>query len=635
MGSYLSEPVTEKISTDESNDKLTYGASSMQGWRVSQEDAHNTILDFEENTSFFAVYDGHGGHEVAQYCSQKLPQYIRETEAYKKGDIEQALIDGFLGFDATIATPEVVSILKEIASEKEAEESDEEENYHNLYEEASMPIEKVIEKYTNLVNPTLNSLKKGEKLPKSPMIAAKKDSSVASASSSTADTDSNLIASPQGSSSSNNHCEAEAGCSGSSKSEPDSSSATNGDINKGSKKEAEDVKNTSDVTPTSNGPIPNIEVSSPEDMQASEADTNTPSDKMEVSESKEQVDEEVKEEAPKDGVKSSVNGDIVSIKGKGKSPMKKPLLKTPEKSGRPTRNAAQLYKKLLDFKPDSDEEEDTEDEEDKTFVEPEVNSDEDEEEADGSGNSSDGDDEDDGEEEEEELDEDGQHELEFSRTIKEEPGSDSGCTAVVAILKGRDLYVANAGDSRCVVCRNGQAVEMSFDHKPEDAPERARIVNAGGKVTADGRVNGGLNLSRAIGDHAYKENKDLSEREQMITALPDIKKLEINPGEDEFMVLACDGIWNYMSNQEVVDFVKSRIEESSDKVSHICEEMFDHCLAPNTMGDGTGCDNMTVIIVKFKSTLKKRLMSPEPSNSEDTEAKRAKTEEPQSIDTSS
>ena len=57
--------------------------------------------------------------------------------------------------------------------------------------------------------------------------------------------------------------------------------------------------------------------------------------------------------------------------------------------------------------------------------------------------------------------------------------------------------------------RDGKAIEMSFDHKPEDTPERDRIENAGGKVTPDGRVNGGLNLSRAIGDHAYKTNKNL------------------------------------------------------------------------------------------------------------------------------
>ncbi|CAG9831927.1 unnamed protein product [Diabrotica balteata] len=177
MGSYLSEPVTNKVSTDESNDKLSCGSSSMQGWRITQEDAHNHILDFDTNTSLFAVYDGHGGHEVAQYCSQKLPQFIKDTQAYKDGDIMQALIQGFLEFDATIPTKDVVAVLKEIAGEKEGdEESDEEENVDHLYEEACMPIEKVIEKYTNLVNPALKNLKKdGDKYPKSPNLKSKQE----------------------------------------------------------------------------------------------------------------------------------------------------------------------------------------------------------------------------------------------------------------------------------------------------------------------------------------------------------------------------------------------------------------------------------------------------------------------------
>jgi len=67
------------------------------------------------------------------------------------------------------------------------------------------------------------------------------------------------------------------------------------------------------------------------------------------------------------------------------------------------------------------------------------------------------------------------------------------------LLRDNQLYVANAGDSRCVLCRDGKAVNMSDDHKPEDPEEQDRIVKAGGRVTCDGRVNGGLNLSRAIG----------------------------------------------------------------------------------------------------------------------------------------
>ena len=80
---------------------------------------------------------------------------------------------------------------------------------------------------------------------------------------------------------------------------------------------------------------------------------------------------------------------------------------------------------------------------------------------------------------------------------------DSGCTAVVAMLRDNELYVANAGDSRCVLCRDGKALDMSVDHKPEDAIEKDRIEKAGGRITMDGRVNGGLNLSRAIGNFFY------------------------------------------------------------------------------------------------------------------------------------
>ena len=69
----------------------------------------------------------------------------------------------------------------------------------------------------------------------------------------------------------------------------------------------------------------------------------------------------------------------------------------------------------------------------------------------------------------------------------------------MALLRGKELYVANAGDSRCVLCRGGKAHDMSVDHKPEDEIEHSRITKAGGRVTMDGRVNGGLNLSRAIG----------------------------------------------------------------------------------------------------------------------------------------
>lgn len=91
------------------------------------------------------------------------------------------------------------------------------------------------------------------------------------------------------------------------------------------------------------------------------------------------------------------------------------------------------------------------------------------------------------------------HVLCHAYTSAFKPGEDSGTTACVALVGSRLVCVANAGDSRAVISRDGQAVDLSVDHKPEDECERDRIYKAGGKITLDGRVNGGLNLSRAIG----------------------------------------------------------------------------------------------------------------------------------------
>lgn len=89
----------------------------------------------------------------------------------------------------------------------------------------------------------------------------------------------------------------------------------------------------------------------------------------------------------------------------------------------------------------------------------------------------------------------------------------AGCTANVALLHNyKDLYVANAGDSRCVICENGTVYEMSEDHKPDLKSESDRVKKAGGYIN-EGRINGNLNLSRALGDLEYKKNDELSLKE--------------------------------------------------------------------------------------------------------------------------
>jgi protein phosphatase 1G len=237
----------------------------------------------------------------------------------------------------------------------------------------------------------------------------------------------------------------------------------------------------------------------------------------------------------------------------------------------------------------------------------------------------------------------------------------AGCTAIVAMLVGTTLYVANAGDSRGVMCRRLQPLDadeakmneseendeeqeeeqqeeqeaqeaqetpqisnaekirrskpekpntdqegvvyetipLSLDHKPLDPIEHNRIRQAGGFVNDVGRVNGNLNLSRSLGDLKYKCNFDLPQPQQMITADPDIRQFELTE-DHEFMVLACDGVWDVLSNEEAIAFVRARILKGMP-LEQISAEVMDYCIAedPGLTG-GIGGDNMTCMVVQFK-----------------------------------
>jgi len=123
------------------------------------------------------------------------------------------------------------------------------------------------------------------------------------------------------------------------------------------------------------------------------------------------------------------------------------------------------------------------------------------------------------------------------------------------------LFVANAGDSRCVLGRGGRAVPLSFDHKPENDEEKRRIHNAGSTIT-DGRVDGNLNLSRSLGDLKYKQNKRLTPEEQPITANPDVYLYDMTD-EDDFIIMGCDGIWETKSNEQMVEYIYDKLRTCS------------------------------------------------------------------------
>lgn len=84
-------------------------------------------------------------------------------------------------------------------------------------------------------------------------------------------------------------------------------------------------------------------------------------------------------------------------------------------------------------------------------------------------------------------------------------GNGTGCTGNVILITPEKYVIANIGDSRSALCRGGVNVQFSEDHKPENPEEERRIIKAGGQIQM-GRVNGGLNLSRAFGDFDYKRN---------------------------------------------------------------------------------------------------------------------------------
>ena len=99
-------------------------------------------------------------------------------------------------------------------------------------------------------------------------------------------------------------------------------------------------------------------------------------------------------------------------------------------------------------------------------------------------------------------------------------------------VRQRVLYTANVGDARAVLCRNGKALRLSYDHKGSDENEGKRIANAGGLVL-NNRVNGVLAVTRALGDAYLKD---------LVTGHPYTTETVIQPEADEFVILACDGV---------------------------------------------------------------------------------------------
>lgn len=162
----------------------------------------------------------------------------------------------------------------------------------------------------------------------------------------------------------------------------------------------------------------------------------------------------------------------------------------------------------------------------------------------------------------------------------------------------RTLLSANVGDSRAVLCRSGSAVDLTRDHKPGDEKEKSRILSQGDSIEWDNdckvhRVRN-LSLARAIGDRYAKP---------AVSAEVEIKHFPVCE-EDEFIVLASDGLYDVMSSQEVVTYVKRQMEselaglskDNAESRKLVLRRNMANRVAREAFRKGSA-DNITVVMV--------------------------------------
>lgn len=170
----------------------------------------------------------------------------------------------------------------------------------------------------------------------------------------------------------------------------------------------------------------------------------------------------------------------------------------------------------------------------------------------------------------------------------------AGSTALV-VMHYKDktgkqfLNIINLGDCRAVICRDNFAFPLTKDHKPNHPEERRRIKNLGGDILFDGRdyrING-LSVSRSFGDYDCRP---------YVTHIPELFCQALS-SKDKFIVLACDGLWDVLSNTDVVNFVISSCYDQNiqklKKCPNVAKQLTELALKKGST------DNVSVIVIFF------------------------------------
>ncbi|CAF5079954.1 unnamed protein product [Rotaria sp. Silwood1] len=178
---------------------------------------------------------------------------------------------------------------------------------------------------------------------------------------------------------------------------------------------------------------------------------------------------------------------------------------------------------------------------------------------------------------------DGHNDTNLRELIKDHIGS----VCIATLISPEKIFFINLGDSRGIIISNdGKVLLSTKDHKPNVQKEKERIRRAGGRITRVGndilRVESQLAMTRALGDYSLDKN--------IVTAIPDLIQYE-RDSSAEYIIIASDGIWDVMSNEQVASFVSQRI--SNTTLENIISQLFDQCLKQESS------DNMTAYIIKI------------------------------------
>ncbi|KAL2620549.1 hypothetical protein R1flu_000754 [Riccia fluitans] len=191
---------------------------------------------------------------------------------------------------------------------------------------------------------------------------------------------------------------------------------------------------------------------------------------------------------------------------------------------------------------------------------------------------------------------------------------ESGSTATVAFVRNDIAAIAHVGDSRAVLSRNGKAVDLSGDHRPfgnsKTSLAEIRRVKEAGSWVSHGRLCATLSVSRAFGDVGFKTQKqrmlDEGVRDRRWTkaftqklnldsvwldATPEVNRIELEK-EDEFIIIASDGLWDYFKSNDAVQFIRKQLRQHGD-LQKACESIVQATL------DNHGQDNISCIILDF------------------------------------